>query len=87
MREKLNIQNLWHPILEQIIETYFPVEKPVYLVIDRTRRANVNILMISVLYYKRAIPVYFELLHKKGNSNIEEQTKALSLVMPLFKKA
>jgi len=38
------------------------------------------------MYHKRAIPVYFELLDKKGNSNIEEQTRALSVVMPLFKK-
>jgi len=84
--EKLSIQNLWHPILEKIIATYYPVEKPVYLIIDRTRWANVNILMISLLYQKRAIPVYFELLDKKGNSNIQEQTRALSLVMPLFLK-
>ena len=83
--EKLNIQNLWHPILQQIIATYYPLEKNIYLVIDRTRWANVNILMISVLYQKRAIPVYFELLDKKGNSNIKEQIIALSLVMPLFK--
>ncbi len=41
--------------------------------------------MISILYQKRAIPVYFELLDKKGNSNLKEQTAALSLVMPLFK--
>jgi hypothetical protein len=84
--DKLSILNLWHPIVEQIIETYCPLEKTVYLVIDRTRWANVNILMVSFLYYKRAIPVYFELLNKKGNSNIEEQKKALSLVMPLFRK-
>ena len=84
--EKLNIQTLWHPILEKIIETYYPLKNNVYLIIDRTRWANVNILMISLLYQKRAIPVYFELLDKKGNSNIQEQTRALSLVMPLFRK-
>ena len=93
--EKLNIQTLWHPILKSIIATYYPVEKTVYLVIDRTRWANVNILMISLLYKKRAIPVYFVdalraasrrvLLDKKGNSNVQEQTAALSVVMPLFK--
>jgi hypothetical protein len=83
--KKLNIETLWHPILKQIIATYFSLEKTIYLVIDRTRWANVNILMISVLYKKRAIPVYFELLDKKGNSNLKEQTTALSKVMPLFK--
>jgi len=82
--EKLNIQTLWHPILKSIIATYYPVEKTVYLVIDRTRWADVNILMITVLYQKRAIPIYFELLDKKGNSNLQEQKAALSIAMSLF---
>jgi Transposase DDE domain len=84
--KKLNIQTLWHPILKQIIATYYPLEKPVYLVIDRTRWANVNILMISLLSKKRAIPIYFELLEKKGNSSVKEQITALSIAISLFDK-
>jgi hypothetical protein len=41
--------------------------------------------MISVIFQKRAIPIYFKLLAKLGSSNLEEQTKALSKIIPLFK--
>ena len=84
--KQLNVQSLWFPILEQIVLTYYPIEKTVYLVIDRTRWGNINILMISLLYKKRAIPVYFELLNKKGNTSVVEQIAALSVVIPLFKQ-
>ncbi len=63
--EKLNIQKLWSPILEQIIVTYYSLDNPIYLVMDRTRWDNINILRISVLSKQRAIPVYFKLLDKK----------------------
>jgi len=83
--KKLNIQQLWFPILEKILNTFYPLNQPVYLVIDRTRWKTRNILMVSLLYYKRAIPIYFELLDKKGNTSVVEQIAALSKVMPLFK--
>lgn len=34
-----------------------------------------------MIYKRRAIPLYFELLDKKGNSNLEEQTTALNKVL------
>ncbi len=41
--------------------------------------------MVSVVWDKRAFPVYFSLLPKLGNSNLDEQTKILSQVLPLFR--
>jgi hypothetical protein len=41
--------------------------------------------MVSVVWDKRAFPVYFELLPKLGSSNINEQTAIISKVLPLFK--
>ncbi|NEQ84170.1 MAG: transposase [Moorea sp. SIO2I5] len=38
------------------------------------------------MYKRRAIPWYFELLDKKGNSNFDEQTKALEKVLIKFTK-
>ncbi len=35
---------------------------------------------------RRAIPLYWSLLPKLGNSNLEEQTLVLQQVLPLFKK-
>ncbi len=42
--------------------------------------------MVSVIWDKRALPIYFKLLPKLGNSNISEQQEILSQVMPLFQK-
>jgi hypothetical protein len=42
--------------------------------------------MISWIWNKRAIPIYFELLPKIGNSNFAEQKAALLKVIPLLKK-
>ncbi len=38
------------------------------------------------LWQKRAIPLYWCLLPKLGNSNLKEQTLALQQILPLFKE-
>ncbi len=40
--------------------------------------------MVSVILDKRAFPIYFTLLEKLGSSNLGEQQKLLSSVMPIF---
>ena len=45
-----------------------------------------NLIMISIIYDSRAIPVYFELLPKLGSSNLLEQKRVFSQVLPLFKE-
>lgn len=40
--------------------------------------------MVSVVWDKRSFPVYFCLLPKLGSSNLDEQTKIFSKVLPLF---
>ena len=39
-----------------------------------------------LIWEKRAIPLYWCLLPKLGNSNLSEQTIALQQVLPLFKE-
>jgi hypothetical protein len=41
--------------------------------------------MVSLIYKNRAIPVYYELLDKKGNSIVQKQIEVLSKIIPLFK--
>jgi hypothetical protein len=79
-----DVEKLWFPIIKAILTIYYPITEPVYLVPDRTRWQNINIFLVSVIYKKRAIPIYFELLNKKGNSSGEEQIDILSKVFPLF---
>lgn len=41
--------------------------------------------MISLIWERRAIPIYFEILTHKGSTSFELQTEALTLVLPLVK--
>ena len=82
----LTIEKVWFPIVKEWLETYFTNGKIVYIAIDRTNWSCINLFMISVIWDKRAFPIYFELLPKLGSSNISEQQKLLSKVIPLFKK-
>lgn len=51
---------------------------------DRTNWKNKNLLIISIIYRNRAIPVYFKRLSKFGSSNISEQKEVISNVLELF---
>jgi hypothetical protein len=82
----LTIEKIWFPIVTTWLETYFTPEEIIYVVIDRTNWNRINLLMISVVWEKRAFPVYFELLPKLGSSNINEQKAALCQILPLFNK-
>lgn len=52
--------------------------------IDRTNWGCINLLMISVVWDKRSIPIYFELLNKLGSSNFDEQEAVFKKTLPLF---
>lgn len=81
-----NFETLWFPILENWLALNFLENQPLYLVIDRTSWAKINLIMISVVYNKRAIPIYFELLPKIGSSNEVEQKRLFFQVFSLFKQ-
>lgn len=53
------------------------LDNPFYLAMDRTNwqwgKKSLNILMLAVVYKGVAIPVYWVLLNKKGNSNTRER--------------
>ena len=44
----------------------------------------INLFLVSLIWERRAIPLYWSLLPKLGSSNFEEQTTNLQLVLPLF---
>ena len=59
-----------------IISREFPDGSQLILTIDRTQWKDSNIFVIAVIYKKRALPIYWLVLNKKGCSNLAEQ-KAL----------
>jgi hypothetical protein len=40
--------------------------------------------MVSLIYDKRAMPIYWEILDKKGSSNLEEQKRVLEKILTVL---
>lgn len=53
--------------------------------LDESQWKENNILMISLVWQKRAIPIYWQILEKKGASNWSEQKLVISPAVELFK--
>ncbi|NEP35244.1 IS4 family transposase [Moorena sp. SIO3B2] len=81
-----DVNTIWLSLITQWISQSIDKQEVQHIAIDRTRWQSVNILVISLIYQRRAIPLYFELLDKKGNSNYDEQTQALEKVLGKFTK-
>ena len=69
---QLTIEKIWFPILQAWLKTDFIPQQVLYIAIDRTKWGCINLLMISLIWDKRALPIYWELLPKQGNSNARE---------------
>ncbi|MEM8675140.1 MAG: hypothetical protein AAGF83_14895 [Cyanobacteria bacterium P01_G01_bin.67] len=75
--KQFKIKSLWFPILLSWVKEEWNQGEAMYLVIDRSQWRAINLLMVSIVYDQRAIPVYFTLLPKKGNSNLAQQQEVL----------
>ena len=82
---QFKIKTLWFPILEFWLKQEWKPSKVIYLVIDRSQWKAINLLMVSMVYDNRAILIYFILLPKKGNSNLEQQKQVLEPTLKLLK--
>ena len=83
----LTISSLLWPIISYWLENSVPKKskQELYLAIDRSQWKNLNLLMVSVIWSRRAIPLAWRLLPHIGNSNQEEQESVLSSVLARFK--
>ena len=81
----LTIEKVWFPIIKEILKVYFQKEKIIYIAIDRINWCRINLFMVSIIWDKRAFPVYFTLLPKLGSSNLKEQQSAITKVIPIFR--
>lgn len=82
----LTIKNIWFPIIANWLNATFNQEKVVHIVIDRTQWGTINLLMISLVWERRSIPLYWELLGNLGSSNLEAQTNTIAQALPLLKE-
>ena len=84
--DALSVVLLWFPIIEEIFSRQVKPGAQLIIALDRTQWKENNVLMVSAIYQKRALPIFWVLLEKKGSSNLAEQQKALRPVIRLLKK-
>ena len=83
--KQFNIKTLWFPLLISWVKEEWNKGEAMYIVIARSQWRSLNLLMVSLIYEHRAIPVYFHLLPKKGNSNLTQQKLVLKPALKLLK--
>ena len=81
----LRIETLWFPVIEFILKTAFSPQQVLILAIDRTQWRQNNLFFISLIWERRAIPLYWIILPKKGSSNLQEQQSLIAPVLSLLK--
>jgi hypothetical protein len=80
----LTIELIWFPLITYWLTTYCRVGTRLSIAIDRSQWGCINLFMVSLIWERRAIPLYWSLLPKLGSSNFDEQTTNLQPVLPLF---
>ncbi|MEG4292318.1 hypothetical protein Q5692_25295 [Microcoleus sp. C2C3] len=83
---QLTLAGIWFPLISYWLTSYCSVGQRLSIAIDRTQWGCINLFMVSLIWQRRAIPLYWSLLPKLGNSNLSEQILALQQVLPLFKE-
>lgn len=81
--KRLSVVLRWFPLIQQIITRHIAKGKQLIIALDRTQWKENNILIASVIYQKRALPIFWILLDKKGVSDIIEQQIILRPVIKL----
>lgn len=81
---KLKIEKIWLPIFQAWLKTELEPQQVIHLAVDRTKWECINLLTVSLIWEKRALPIYWELLPKQGNSNFEQQITVISKIIPLL---
>jgi len=65
----------------EFVLSLLPRKEKYYLVMDRTNwkfgEANINILMLGIIYKKICFPLYWDLLDKRGSSSTQERKELL----------
>jgi hypothetical protein len=73
---KLTITSIWFALINYLLINYFSTSKKLTIVVDRTQWRSVNLLMVSLVWNSRAIPLIWQFLSNKGNSNLLQQQVA-----------
>ena len=78
--DEWDLDNIWLPLVVAWIKGSIKQNNIIYLAIDRTKWQSNNILIVSMIWRKRAIPIYWKMLDQQGNSTLENQKLVLTPV-------
>jgi hypothetical protein len=81
---KLSVPLVWFPLIKCILKTQVLPGSRLVVALDRTQWEANNLLMVSVIWKKRAFPVYWQFLGKAGSSNLQEQIAVIRPVLKLL---
>jgi hypothetical protein len=82
---QLSFEQLWFPILTRWLQAAWHPQSLLHLAMDRTSWGRINLLVVSLIWQKRAIPIYMIKLNKLGSSHLSEQQQVLTPVLQLLK--
>ncbi|NJL81933.1 MAG: transposase [Chloroflexaceae bacterium] len=82
--KSLSISLTWLPLIKAIVQQKSKAWQRLYLAIDRIQWQEKNLFVIAVIISRRAIPVYWQFLEKRGASNLAEQQALLRPVLKLL---
>ena len=82
---QLSVALIWLPLIEEIVRTQVKRGNKLIVTIDRTQWRTNNLFMVSVIWAKRAWPVYWQFIPHVGSSNLDQQKAVLRPVLRLFK--
>ena len=82
---KVVISSVWFTLINYLLMSYFSASKELTIVVDRTQWRELNLLMVSIIWQQRAIPLKCSFLPHKGNSSFIQQQAVIQTVLPLLK--
>jgi hypothetical protein len=82
---QLSVPLLWFPLIKRILLTQIKPGNQVIVALDRTQWKENNLFVVSVIWNKRAWPIYWQFLEHKGSSNLAQQQALLRPVFRLLK--
>lgn len=83
--KQLSISLLWLPLIKKIIHEQIPKGIELILALDRTQWQDKNLFMVSLVWHKRAFPIYWQFLDDIGSSNLAQQKAVLRPALRLLK--
>ena len=62
--DALSVVLLWLPLIEEVLNRQIKPKAQLIIALDRTQWRENNVLMVSAIYQKRALPIFWLLLEK-----------------------